>query len=317
MSALNYKNELREAIHNLLWRQWSSLGVAGYAGETAQGYVLDPEALLIFSSRFCTREDRLYDAVIQWLRVRGGLINVSRLKALERQSVWQAPSLLAEIAAEVATFGDKRWRNVADSLTKNTYAESGERLLSAAESGAQAPQRVKGNTRKVARRLPQAIASALLTLRAKVGVTARAEVLLLLMLSPYCSAVELTARSGYSRSSLHELMKEMMSGDAVEQEKEMQNGLCFMLRDAALWRSLLHLPENAVFPHWQKLYDAIGLLWGTLTSPRLQGLSERTVEAELSRVYKSSVRRLLMLSYFNLPTADVSPEAFLAHLRGL
>lgn len=313
MSVLSFKEELREVIQEMLWRQWSQLGVAGYAEDEESCLVLDPEALLIFSSRWCRREDRLYDAMVQWLSVRGGLINVSRLKALQKQSAWKTPSLLGTMAAEPALQDDKRWRRIAEEWRNATEKEMPEPTLLAAEA------KTPFGTRKITRRLPQQAATALLRLRACVGVSARAEVLLLLMLSPYCPATELSARSGYSRSALHELLKEMMQGEVIEQETETPRGNCLLLRDAALWSTLLHLPEKAEFPHWQHLYDALGLLWETISNPRLAALSEQTQEAEWTRVYKNTVRRHLMLSRLPLSAdaAALSPEHILAKLQTL
>lgn len=314
MSLLSFKEELHEAIQDLLWRQWSRLGVAGYADEEASALVLDPEALLLFTSRWCSTEDRLYDAVVQWLSLRGGLINVSRLKALQKQSAWKVPSLLGKMAAEPALQDDKRWQRIAEEWRDSSEEGMPEQSLLAAEG--KAPL----STRKVSRRLPQGAATALLRLRASVGVSARAEVLLLLMLSPYCPATELSARSGYSRSALHELLKEMVQGEAIEQETETPRGNCLLLRDAALWRAMLHLPETTEFPHWQHLYDALGLLWKTLANPRLGALSDQTQEAEWTRVYKNSVRRHLMLSRLPALLSDVetlNPGAFAAVLHTL
>lgn len=314
MSVLSFKEELHEAIQELLWRQWSRLGVAGYADDDASAYVVDPEALLLFTSRWCRKDDRLYDAVIQWLSVRGGLINVSRLKALQKQTVWKASSLLGNMSASPLLSGDKRWKRVAEGLAGAqplSYDDMPDSALMAADGR---------GTRKVSRRLPQTAATALLSLRSRVGVSARAEILLILMLMPYCSATELADRSGYSRSALHELQKEMLQGEALEQETETPRGVCLMLRDAELWRALLHLPDGAEFPHWLHLYDALGLLWETVSHPRLVSLSSQTQKAEWSRVYKRSVRRHLMLSRLPMLLSDVKtlmPEQFLAALQSL
>lgn len=313
MSVHAFKEQLHDAIQDLLWRQWSRLGVAGYAEEAGGDFVLDPEALLLFTSRWCSAEDRLYDAVVQWLSVRGGLINVSRLKALQKLSSWEAPSLLGKMAAEPALQDDKRWRRIAEEWREASEEEMPAPFLCAAEG------KVSVSTRKITRRLPQQAATALLRLRARIGVSARAEVFLLLMLSHYCPATELSARSGYSRSALHELLREMVQGEAIVQEPETPRGICFMLREAGLWRALLHLPDKAEFPHWQHFYDALGLLWKTVANPRLSALSEQTQTAELSRVYKQAVRRHLMLSRLPLSAdaAALSADVFPAKLQTL
>jgi hypothetical protein len=50
---------LREEICDLLWDQWSALGVAGRASGKAVPFVVDPEALLLATMRFGNDDGRL------------------------------------------------------------------------------------------------------------------------------------------------------------------------------------------------------------------------------------------------------------------
>ena len=70
MSVNKFKQELLNAILELLWKQWTLLGVAGQIN-AHDNFVLDPEALLIFSAHFAKFDQRLYDLVIDWLQCNG------------------------------------------------------------------------------------------------------------------------------------------------------------------------------------------------------------------------------------------------------
>ena len=82
MSVNEFKIRLFRAILDLLWRQWSSLGIPGQIAGNGRDYVIDPEMLLLFSARFCRFEPRLYDLVTEWLQINESRINLSRKDAL-------------------------------------------------------------------------------------------------------------------------------------------------------------------------------------------------------------------------------------------
>jgi len=75
---------LREAMIDLLWDQWSALGVAGRASGNAVPFVVDPEALLLATIRFGANDSRLVTEVTEWLSRYGGMISLQRLKNLQK-----------------------------------------------------------------------------------------------------------------------------------------------------------------------------------------------------------------------------------------
>lgn len=307
MSAKEYKEQLHEALLNLLWRQWAALGVAAHAGaQNAGSAVLDPEALLLFTARFCRCDQRLYDLVLNWLLEHESAVNLPRLKALAKKAAWQDSDSLAYMAAVVAGNGAKRWQTLAKA---HTVAPAGAyeplfRDLAAGDASyiplADSLAETYGFRRnkferqhKISPKLPQTTATLLLTLRACVGATARAEVLLLLLGSPCCSAAELAQRSGYARSSLHALLQELVAGNVAEEQAAGGSKL-YVLRRAEEWRNLLGVDAPPHFPRWNRLYDALGLLWETVSNPRLAHLSETTFRGEIARVMKNGVRQGLL-----------------------
>jgi hypothetical protein len=81
MSLIDFKLGFLDQLLTFLWRQWSALGVLGESG-AEDDWVLDPEALLIFSLQMARYEPRLFDEILSWLLVNGGALDASRLKSI-------------------------------------------------------------------------------------------------------------------------------------------------------------------------------------------------------------------------------------------
>ena len=68
MQLQKFRDHFRELILQFLWRQWSALGVAGYA-DGEDNWVIDPEALLLFSLSISRYDQRLFDEILDWLTI--------------------------------------------------------------------------------------------------------------------------------------------------------------------------------------------------------------------------------------------------------
>lgn len=96
-SLINFKDQLLESLLRFLWRQWSALGVAGYA-RSDDNWMIDPEALLLFSTEVARHDARLFDEIFDWLRVNGGWINLQRLGRMQKEGELGQPSVMAALA---------------------------------------------------------------------------------------------------------------------------------------------------------------------------------------------------------------------------
>lgn len=93
----NFKHFFLEETFDFLWRQWSALGVAGGArGE--EKWVIDPEALLIFSLQMARYEPRLFDEILDWLAVNGKWLDIHRLRGILKDKNDNAKRLLSAAA---------------------------------------------------------------------------------------------------------------------------------------------------------------------------------------------------------------------------
>jgi len=111
------QHDLEAAMLEQLWGQWRLIG-AGAATRTAAAFtpaMVDPEALVLASLLYVTREPRLGDLIADWVTQNVDLLSVQRIRNL-----WPAyPGALHELLggrlawlAEIAAKdgGDPRWR---------------------------------------------------------------------------------------------------------------------------------------------------------------------------------------------------------------
>ena len=75
------RDRLLRHFLDFLWHQWSALGVAGQR-DGDDDRIIDPEALLLATTRFGRYDSRLLDEVIDWLGSNGTRINLQRLRRL-------------------------------------------------------------------------------------------------------------------------------------------------------------------------------------------------------------------------------------------
>ncbi len=114
MSLKEFRNIFMENIFSFLWRQWSALGVLGEA-RSEDAWVIDPEALLVFTIEMGRYEPRLFDEVMDWLAVNGYWIDLQRLRGILRKQEERAGRLMGAVAAWLAVNSDERkWKNLAN-----------------------------------------------------------------------------------------------------------------------------------------------------------------------------------------------------------
>jgi len=79
----DFKEQLIGALANVLWRQWSALGVASFV-EPQIRWVIDPEALWIATTLLKEMDQRLYGVAETWILKHRDLWMHSRYKKIAR-----------------------------------------------------------------------------------------------------------------------------------------------------------------------------------------------------------------------------------------
>jgi hypothetical protein len=96
-SQTNWVSRLEEGLAVFLWREWAALGVLGTAGTEAR-WIIDPEILLLLTSEIARHDARLFDEVLDWLRINSRWINTQRLRSLHIKHDLGDGGVLAAVA---------------------------------------------------------------------------------------------------------------------------------------------------------------------------------------------------------------------------
>lgn len=306
MSAISYKIALCDAVLELLWRQWNAIGVAGHVGKGDSGSVLDPEALLLFSAAFCRYEPRLYDLMADWVIKYSRLLNPTRLKSMAASAQYKDIPSLSYLAALCTQAGDIRWKRAAENGHHSANGKL-ESLFRTPEEGAaifcpedDALAQGYGFRRstyvfrnKLRQQLGFTAATLLLNLRGMLGVTARAEVILLLMETP-CNIQQLSERSGFVRSAVKAVLDELLLVNLVSPVKKAGGkSVLYTLNNREFYPSLQNdVPVH--FPRWSSVYEAIGKIWQLVCLPAMEKVSVETFTGEMRRFFRENVRSSLL-----------------------
>lgn len=291
MSVSKFKSDLLDSILELLWEQWIQLGIAGQINAN-DNFVLDPEALLIFSAHFARFDQRLYDLVIDWLQCSGESINLPRLKALLKRFDHADRKSLGFIAASVKS---KKWQPLAKSLLpKDAGVETmffGNEFVpkpdeTALRYGLKRNQYVQSN--KVMPFSTKGNASLLLRLRGAFGMSARAEAVLAMLNKEFCRIQDVADTGGFSWKAASDVLDELCtSGVAVTLDKS-KRGRSYFLKDASAIRALFGV-DTVKFPDWLTVFEMLSVVWMCISNPRLAEVSEKTATGELQREFAEKI----------------------------
>lgn len=114
MSLKDFREALLDRLLTLLWRQWTALGILGVS-ETEDKWIIDPEALLIFSLELARYEPRLFDEILAWLEVNGEWLDTARLRRLLSNQDARAIRVVGGALRYAAERGQgRKWKNLVE-----------------------------------------------------------------------------------------------------------------------------------------------------------------------------------------------------------
>ena len=228
----DFRNSCQEAVLDLLWRQWCSLGISGHAPPANQSRLIDLEALVLATTSLGRHDPRLFDEAFDWLVCHGSLINLQRLANLQRSHALGDERVLTAIADWLVKKGSQpRWKAITKRGTDTPTRVVLEPLFPDTESPdisiSDEIFKARGLDRSVFQprgmsRAPQPLLAPNLmaALRALIGVSARVEILLYLVGSQTAAkAAEIARATGYAPRTLQAVLQEMLlSGHLLTQE---------------------------------------------------------------------------------------------------
>lgn len=245
----SFSKELEEHALALAWSLWAELGVSGW--ERRHTHVaVDPEPLVVFTAALGDADPRLRDEVTDWCIAHGRWVSGARLRNLVRGH--PATEAYGELAATVNAHG-LGW------------------------PGATAPRVFRQTGRS---ELPSFARPALLSLRlrALVGVTARAEILRLLLADSTAafSASELAPEAAYTKRNIADALEGLRMAGILEAEPVRNQILYRLARQDDLGKLIGDLPAS--FPTWRPLF--LILLRSLRVARETEGLTPLAAAAE-------------------------------------
>jgi hypothetical protein len=217
-----------DAATTSAWRQWSTLGAAGgttTVGADTTATIVDPEALVLASLALAPHERRLADFLLWWAHIGAPLLSVQRTRSLLSFMPGETEQALAAFAASAVDAGDRRWKRLAGP----------DGLEARLGKGAERPDLTH----------PAAL---LLRLRAGLGVSAKADLLAVLLGTDRPATVRALAEAtGYSTVAVRVALGEM-AGLARFAEATEDYPTSYRIADNPAWSALL-TPDQPL-PRW-------------------------------------------------------------------
>jgi hypothetical protein len=227
MSPPSSNTQIITALLDWLWRSWISLGVSGHGPAARADRVIDPEALILASTLWTRYDARLFDEMLDWLCLHGGIIHLQRLRNLHRTGLGDSQVLSAIAGVVVERSQHSKWKALVSkpvsteplmplflSLEEKTTAWGQPDPLFAAHGY----HRGRMELRQLSQPPDPRLAPNLwLKLRSLFGTSARAEILLQLLTAGPATAGEIARRSGFTARSVLLPLREMaLSGHLHE-----------------------------------------------------------------------------------------------------
>jgi hypothetical protein len=239
---LNYR--FRRALTQFLWDQWASIGVAGAVdGKREIPFTIDPEALLLATTRFGMDEARLPAEVLDWLIVNGKTIRLQRLKNLQLEHGIGSVIVLEEMGEILAESGHKNWQ-----IFKGLRGDDERR--DPIPGSPKAIDLRELTLRKMSQKPnPYARQAFLFRMRSFFGMNARAEVFTWLLTHDGGHAAAIARETGWFSKTVQLTLNELAQSGVVSvlQQEEIKNRERIFRIDREPWQFLM--PRTGEL-HW-------------------------------------------------------------------
>jgi len=288
-----FKSSVQASLLDLLWTQWTALGIPG-SGEQEKEKIIDPEALLLLTLTVARFDPRLFDLVLEWLQFNGAYLNIQRLQNLVEKSGFQSGPQLSAIAEMLSqkSPASQKWKKLADQYSKDNSAtlffqKNGTPWPVASEADPiflkHGLHRSPVTNRRLSQPFPSVgIPTLLLRLRALLGVTIRCEVLCVL------SSVEEIHPSGIacflsqSPRAIQKILVDMAKSGIVRVRTKSREKF-YSLAPGGL-DDLLRPTGISSWENSAPLYRALEILWLGIGDPINDELDHLTLCSQFSRL---------------------------------
>ena len=260
--------------------QWSQMGVSVPSARPDDMWAQDPEALLVFTLDVGRGDARLFDEVLDWLRVNGAMISGRRLNRLAHRDGLEGAVVFAAVEWASAYGSPLRIPSRATppaaepvSVFERTGVPGRWDEIFLRHGLAKPATQLSGKSSRPDLRLPINLA---FRLRGLFGVSSRAEIVRFLLTSGvhFATTLAIAEAAISTKRNVNDALNDLASSGVVERVV-VGNEARYAL-DRSRWAPLLGLTVDAVpmYRDWQSLLAALGEIHRWLGADDLDTLSE-------------------------------------------
>jgi hypothetical protein len=310
------RDKLLGRLLDLLWHQWSALGVAGSPGGEAIR-LIDPEALLLATTRFGRHDPRLMDEVMDWLGSNGKRINLLRLRRIHEQ--WPLADLRVLDAIGGWLSQQSAMRKWAAVSAPGPPGSSPEPLFIQTD-GSPLPVLQKPDPHFLRYGLirdpieprgmsqppdPSRAANLLCCLRALFGVNSRAEIIAWLLTHESGHPAAIARDTGYFSKSIQHTLNEMEDSGHIRSRRKGREKI-FWIKPGD-WVFLNTWSQPSGFPRWvdwMPVFSAITTFVDALDHPGLDDAPEQIQSIQLRQALDHAMPALSHAGLAEILTAS-------------
>ncbi len=322
-SLIKFRVEFESLVLRFLWRQWSALGVSGYT-RSDNNWIIDPEALLLFSTEMARSDPRLFDEILDWLDGNANRLSIQRITRMRKEYELGDASILAAIASILSERSEHaKWVVLARNANPASVPHR-ELFPRIPVIGEPDPHFLKWGWKRSLRQSrglghpprPDQTATFLFKLRSLFGRQSRAEIIAWLLANDAGHPAEIARQTGYFKRSVQTALNELEESGHIHSVKIGREKRFTLRHDE--WRFLItwnHGKDTAndfpIWIHWPPLLQTFSCLHQLLCNPKFEDMSEKMQSIEIKRSIDFS-----LLSKSGLPahfsrTPSTADSAFL------
>jgi hypothetical protein len=323
-----FKESYDELLLQFLWRQWSALGVSGYAkGEDP--WVTDPEALLLFSTEIARLDSRLFDEILDWLVNNATWVSLQRLSRMCKEYEFGSRSVLAAVADFLAQESpNQKWKIIGNRQRSGTqpYDDTQAKPLFPGldhfgevdpiflKWGWQrSPVRYRGLS--VAPHTDQP-AAFLIKLRSLFGRQSRAEIIAWLLANEAGHPAEIARQTSYYRRSVQIVLNELEVSGHVRSRRVGREKHFAIVHEQ--WRFLAEWNQQDALPFgfpqwiiWPAVFEILDRVHRVLNQPNFAAMSASLQAIEVRKAFDAPGLSGISLPQQFQPPVNLRGSAFL------
>lgn len=323
----SFRTVFLQAVLDLLWRQWTTLGVAGHGEREFR--TIDPDALFVATSLFGRYEPRMFDEMLDWLELNSWCINVQRVRSLLKRFPYGGDRVIACIGALLAKGAETaKWRRLSH-IAEPAQPGSGLEPLFYLPDGR--PQPIFGKPEPNFARYgfhrgalelrgmsqtpnPELPGNLLFRLRALFGVNARADIVAYLLTHPEGHPPQMARQTAYFPKTIQMTLAEMACSGTVQAVRRGREKHYRV--DAAEWNPLRPRDGESwpTWAAWPPFFAAMAAILRLAQNEQLAKASAGLKAAEWQKVMRQ-IQPWLAQSDLGVAFKDVSRLTGIDYLR--